>query len=71
MISGKKIKVTKELYARLESAAERMRCSSVEEFAAMILGREADKVLAEDVVEVSQAEVDDIKDKLKGLGYLE
>lgn len=68
---GQKIKIEKTLYDKLKTVADVMGCS-VEEFAVKALEREADRVLSKSGrTEVSAAEVEDIANKLKGLGYLE
>ena len=70
--SDKKIKISGELYEKLEKVAALQGCSNVEEYVAKILEEESDKVLAANAEpELSAAEVDDIAKKLQGLGYLE
>lgn len=67
-----KIKIRKELYEKIKLAVESLGCT-VEEFAEKALTAETDKVLA--VIggkkELSAGDVEDIANKLKGLGYLE
>ncbi len=66
-----KIKIRRVLMDKLTVAAETMGCS-VEELVDQVLEKEVDRVLSKSGrTEVSQAEVDDIANKLKGLGYLE
>ena len=66
-----KVKLKKELYEKLNSAAAQLG-TSVEEFCAKVLEREVDKVLGSSgKKEVSEADVAKITSKLKGLGYLE
>lgn len=69
---GPKIKISKALLEKLKAAAETSGCVSAQEFAERTLEREADKVLSRaGKNELSQKEVEDIANKLKGLGYLE
>lgn len=66
-----KVKIRRVLMDKLAAAAEVMGCT-VEELVDQVLEREVDRVLSKSGrSEVSQAEVDDIANKLKGLGYLE
>ncbi len=69
---GPKIKISKTLLGKLKAAAETSGCASVQEFAERVLEREADKILSRaGKNELSEKEVEDIANKLKGLGYLE
>lgn len=69
---GKKIKLSDELYAKLEKAAGIARCSSVEELVVSLLETEADRLIqSSGSKEMSDAEVKAIENQLKGLGYLE
>ncbi len=69
---GPKIKISKELFERVKQASEKMGSSSVEEFVEKILEREVTQMLGDPRKnQVSQEEVDDIAEKLKGLGYIE
>ncbi len=63
MFGGKKIKVEKELYDRIAKFAELAGYSSVDEFVTHALEKELAQI--EDA-----ASDDEIKEKLKGLGYL-
>ncbi len=63
MFGGKKIKLDKELYERVENFAKLAGYSSVDEFVTHALEKE----LA--VLEDAQSD-EEIKEKLKGLGYL-
>ena len=66
-----KIKIRRILLDKLTTAAESLGCS-LEELVDQTLEREVDRILSKSGrTEVSQAEVDDIANKLKGLGYLE
>lgn len=67
-----KIKIRKELYEKIRLAAEALGCT-IEEFAEKALASETDKVLAVtgSKRELSSGEVEEIANKLKGLGYLE
>ena len=60
---GKKIKIDKEVYERIEQVAELAGYSSVDEFVMHVLEKEMAQL--EDAVSD-----EDIKEKLKGLGYL-
>ena len=72
MFGGKKIKVSDELYQELVSAAEIVGCASVEEYVERVLRVDVDRVLSEaGKKELSEAEVDDIANKMRGLGYIE
>jgi hypothetical protein len=68
-----KIKVRKALLDKLQRAAEVSGCVSLEEFVEKILESEADRILLERSGKegVSAQEVEDIANKLKGLGYLD
>ena len=67
-----KIKLSKELYEKLGQAATALGCASVQEFVERTLEQEAERVLRETgKANPSAAEVDDIANKLKGLGYLD
>ena len=71
---GPKIKVRKDLYQKLRSAARAIGAASLEEFTDQVLEREADRILERSKggkKEASAAEVEDIAKKLKGLGYLD
>jgi metal-responsive CopG/Arc/MetJ family transcriptional regulator len=60
---GKKIKLSKELYDQVERVAKLAGYSSVEEFVIHALEKE--------LAQLEDAQSDeDIKEKLKGLGYL-
>jgi hypothetical protein len=66
-----KIKIRRILMDKLTAAADSLGCS-VEELVDQVLEKEVDRLLSKSQrTEVSQAEVDDIANKLKGLGYLE
>lgn len=66
-----KIKIRRLLMDKLKAASDTLGCS-VEELVDQVLEREVDRMLSKSGrSEVSQAEVDDIANKLKGLGYLE
>ncbi len=68
----KSIKIDNVLFDKLTVAAQIKKCSSMEEFALQVLEAEADKVLTETAKgDLSQDQIDDITNKLKGLGYLE
>ncbi len=67
-----KLKVTSELWKKIEQASQVAMCTTPEEWAQQILEQEADKVLREaGKQDVSQEDVDEITKKLQGLGYLD
>jgi hypothetical protein len=67
-----KLKISDAVIEKVRVASEIMGCSSIEEFAERTLLAEANKVIASTAKkEVSQQEVEDITNQLKGLGYLE
>ncbi len=69
---GPKVKLSKELYDKVRITAETLGCASVEEFVSGILEREIDELLAQaGKNEASPEEIEEIANKLKGLGYLE
>lgn len=69
---GKKIKITNELFAKLEQAAQLSRCSSTEEFALSVLETEANRVInSSKQQEMSPEEIKAIENQLQGLGYIE
>ncbi|MBD3235997.1 MAG: hypothetical protein GF330_04790 [Candidatus Eisenbacteria bacterium] len=63
MFGGKKIKISKELFDRIQKYAEMAGYSSVDEFVLHALEKELHQL------EEAQSD-DEIKEKLKGLGYL-
>ena len=69
---GSKIKVSAELYEKIKRASEIAGCASLEEFVHGILDRESQKIITQAGKDkVSDEEIKDIANKLKGLGYLE
>ncbi len=67
-----KIKLSKKVLDKARVASQILGCATVEEFVSRIVETESDKVIAQTgSSNVSQAEVDDIANKLKGLGYIE
>jgi hypothetical protein len=72
MFGSNSIKLNKELMEKIKVAAEIMGCASVNEFIETILSGEVDKILSQTAAKsASSKEVEDITNKLKGLGYLE
>ncbi len=70
--SGSKVKISSGLWEKLELASQIRGASSPDELVEKILEIEVDKILQKAGKNaVSQQEVDDIANKLKGLGYLE
>lgn len=63
MFGGKKIKIDKEFFDRIQKYAEMAGYSSVDEFVIHVLEKELQQL------EEAQSD-DEIKEKLKGLGYL-
>jgi len=69
---GSKLKISDDILKKVRIASEIIGAASMDEFAAKVLETEADKIIASTGNrEASQADVDDIANKLKGLGYLE
>ena len=67
-----KIRLSKALYDKVKTAADALGCASVEEFVERVLENETERVLRETGKgKPSAAEVEDIANKLKGLGYLD
>jgi metal-responsive CopG/Arc/MetJ family transcriptional regulator len=60
---GPKIKLEKDLYARVKRFSEIAGYSSVEEFVAHVLEKELSSIDDSESIE-------DVKNRLKGLGYL-
>jgi hypothetical protein len=72
MFKKNSIKLDQVLIDKLTVASQIMKCSTMEEFAIQVLEAEADKVLTQTASsDLSQDQIDDITNKLKGLGYLE
>ncbi len=70
--SKNKLKISDAVIALVERAAEISGASSIDEFADNVLEREAQRIINEaGKGDISQAAIDDIANKLKGLGYLE
>jgi hypothetical protein len=68
----KKVKISSELYSKLEKLCELQGCASVDEYVSRVLEDTAERSLAAyGSSEMSAEEIDDIANKLKGLGYLE
>jgi len=65
---GHKIKLNNELFTKCKDAAEKIGCSSVEEFIINIIERETEKILNQTD---NQQDLDAIKNKLQGLGYID
>lgn len=71
-IFKKKISVSDATLELINKAVEISGASSVDEFAEQVLNKEATKIISQaGKGDVSQSEIDDIANKLKGLGYLE
>ena len=71
---GNKIKVSSELYKKMKEAAKVLGAVSIDEFAEQILERESERIINEaskSKADLSAKEVENIANKLKGLGYLE
>ena len=65
---GHKIKLNNEIYQKCKDAAEKTGCSSVEEFIINIIEQETEKILSQSD---NQQDLDAIKNKLQGLGYID
>ncbi|NOZ20875.1 MAG: hypothetical protein GXP25_07270 [Planctomycetes bacterium] len=61
---GPKIKLSKELYRKLTECAERAGYSSVDEFVIHVLEKEAERIDSEN------ADEEQVKQRLRGLGYI-
>ena len=67
-----KIKLEKSVYEKAQVAAEMAGCASIEEFVERAVIAEADRVLLQNNSKsVSDEDVEQITNQLKGLGYLE
>ncbi len=67
-----KLAVSKLVIDKINVASQILGCASPEEFAEKVLLAEADKVIAStSSKKVSEQDVADITNQLKGLGYLE
>ena len=67
-----KIKLEKSVYDKARIASEMAGCSSIEEFVERAVLAEAEKVLLQsNNKSVSEDDVEQITNQLKGLGYLE
>lgn len=68
---GNKLKIDDALYQKVKVAAGILGCT-LEEFVERTLERETEQVIAQtSSQQPSQEEVDEIANRLKGLGYLE
>lgn len=71
-IFRKKINLSEQTLELAQRACEISGASSLDEFLDEVVTRESEKIInAAGKADVSQAEIDDISNKLKGLGYLE
>ena len=69
---GSKLKISDDILKKVRIASEIIGAASVEEFASKILETESDKIIASTGNrDASAADIEDIANKLKGLGYLE
>jgi len=69
---GPKIKIDQTLYEKLKLVCEIQRIASPEELAEKVLGDYVEPILQQaGKGDLSAAEIDDIANKMKGLGYLE
>jgi hypothetical protein len=69
---GSKLKISDDILKKVRIASEIIGAASIEEFAAKILETESDRIIASTGNrEATAQEVEDIANKLKGLGYLE
>jgi hypothetical protein len=70
--SGKKLKIADEIMEKLSIASEISGAASVDEFASRILEAEADRIITQSRRgNLSEKEVEDIANQLKGLGYID
>jgi len=69
---GSKLKISDDVLKKVRIASEIIGAASVDEFASKVLETEAERIIASTGNrEASAADVEDIANKLKGLGYLE
>jgi len=69
---GSKLKISDAILKKARIASEIIGAASVDEFVAKVLETESDRIIASTGNrEASAADVEDIANKLKGLGYLE
>ncbi len=69
---GPKIKLEQHVLDKVRVAAKLAGASSIEEYVSRTLETEADRIIAStSKQEASASEIEDIANKLKGLGYLE
>lgn len=68
-----KVSLPKTVIEKAKRASEVAGCSSLEEYIEKIVEKDADRLLSQSGAnkELSKAEVDEINNSLKGLGYLE
>jgi len=67
-----KLVIDKDVLEKVKVAAQVAGASSVEEFVERVLLAEAERILQQTgKKEVSKAEIDEIANQMKGLGYLE
>jgi len=66
-----RIKLDKDLYARLKAVAAKLGSSSVEEYVKAVLEKELDRQKPDLKSQDRAAAAKDITDKLKGLGYID
>ena len=71
---GPKLKINKPLYDKVCEAAKLLGCSTVTEYVEKVLEGDTARVFSQSIKKgssASQAEIQDLKNKLKGLGYIE
>ena len=66
---GAKVRISKELMARIKEAADEAGYSSVQEFVETALEREIDRVASSSPPEGDDEEM--VRKRLKGLGYID
>lgn len=71
---GPRLKINKALYEKICEASKILGCSSVVEYVEKVLEVDAARVISQRTNKggaASQTEIQDLKNKLKGLGYIE
>ncbi len=68
---GSKIKISKDLMEKIKLAAQISGCSSIDEFIANTLEQEADRINNQATTQSDKTDDEIIKNRLKGLGYID
>ena len=68
---GSKIKISKDLMEKIKLATKISGCSSIDEFVANTLEKEADRINNQATTKSDRTDDEIIKNRLKGLGYID